>query len=373
MIQSTARANFAARLFAQLSSTRADENVFCSPLSLEIALAMCAAGARGETRESLCDLLGLPEDLEEQNQQYARLLSSWSDQRQIELVIANAVWGQHGFTFQQEFNANIAEYYQAVFEAIDFRVPIQAVERINAWTNAKTRAKIKKLLEPDMIKEDTQLVLTNAIYFLGEWENTFEKKMTREARWLGGSEARDVSMMSRTGGYLYYETDEFQAVNIPYKGRHLSMLVVLPRKVDGLASLERDWIRRGLFKQTTAGFDSETVALFLPRFKVESSFRLRSVLCAMHADLPFSPEADFSGISDEPMMISEVVHKAFAEVDEKGTEAAAATAVIMSRSAGAAPRPPDPIIFRADHPFLFFIWDRTDSSVYFSGRMVEPS
>jgi serpin B len=357
---SAARSNFAARLRDRLSETNAGENFFFSPLSIEIALAMCAAGARGATRDALADLLGLPDDVDEQNQNYARLLGSFggSSNRAVELVIANAIWCQ---------------YYRGLCTEINFRSPRQAVETINTWVSDQTRQKIKNLLTPELINADTELVLTNAIYFKGEWENQFEQKMTRNERWLGRDGAPDIPLMRRTGGYLYYSSDEFQAVNLPYKGRQLSMLVVLPRKMDGLAALESQWTKRGLLQKVIAGFDSETVHLSLPRFKVESSFELKPLLIAMHAELPFSDEADFGGISAEPLKISEVVHKAFAEVNERGTEAAAATAVLMMRTTGPGTRPPEPKVFRADHPFLFFIWDRKTGDVFFSGRLLDPS
>jgi serpin B len=172
---------------------------------------------------------------------------------------------------------------------------------------------------------------------------------------------------------------------MPYKGRQLSMLVVLPKKqggllsllrgrmTDGLAALERKWVAQGTYQQVTASLHSEDVIVSLPRFKMETEFLLKPVLCDLHAELAFSDEADFRGIGDEPLKISEVVHKAFVEVNEEGTEAAAATAVLMPRCAGLAGPTSPPRVFKADHPFLFFIRDRKTNAVLFSGRVLDPA
>ena len=249
--------------------------------------------------------------------------------------------------------------------------PDEAVKAINAWVSTKTRARIKELINRDVLNGDTRLILTNAIYFKGRWESVFEKSATRDEDW-HSPKTSNVPMMHQKGGYLYYEGDDFQAVNLPYKGRQLSMLVVLPRKTDGLAALETRWATQQTFRQVTEGFDSESVILSLPRFKIEMEFKLKPVLCALHADLAFSDDADFSGIADEPLKISEVIHKAFVEVNEEGTEAAAATVVVMALCAGVSSRPPEPKVFKADHPFLFFIWDRKTNTLFFSGRVLDP-
>ena len=179
-------------------------------------------------------------------------------------------------------------------------------------------------------------------------------------------------MMHRRGGYLYCEGDGFQALDVPYTGGRLSMLVVLPRLNNGLASLEKQWAAGGAYRQVTEGLDHEgTVLVSLPCFKMETDFKLKPVMCALGAELAFSDEADFGGIGEEPLKISEVVHKAFVEVNEEGTEAAAATAVSMTRLSTVRPSP-QPKVFKADHPFLFFVRDRNTNAVLFSGRVLDP-
>jgi serpin B len=365
---------FANRLYEKLVESAPDENLFFSPFSIQVALAMCAVGARGETRGALTNLIGAPDDVDDQNQLYADLLLSiCSDgSRPTTLVTANAIWAQRGITFVPAFADAIAQYYDGVFREVNFqKEPKNAVAAINTWVSAKTNERINDLLSIDMIKADTRLVLTNAIYFKAKWEKVFPKSNTKDEPWYGPDGQTTVPLMHKQEGLLHYETDDFQAVNIPYKGRQLSMLVVLPRREDGLAALERLWIEQDLFAQVTKGFDDETVNIWLPRFKVEASFELGEILCAMGAEIAFSDLADFTGIARGPLKISEVVHKAFVEVTEDGTEAAAATAVLMMRSMGLG-RAPEPIEFRADHPFMFCIWNRKTDVIFFSGRVVNP-
>ncbi len=372
----TVSSDFASRLYDKLAGSQAGKNLFLSPFSIQVALAMCAVGAKGETRKVMADLIGAPESVEEQNRQYARLLKSvqGDGDRPFQLVTANALWGQQGYHFKPDYQKAIADFYDGAFHEVNFRAqPDEAVRTINAWVSDKTREKIKELVKRDFINDDTRLVLTNAIYFKGQWDEAFEKATTHDEDWHGHGGTRKVPMMHQRGGYLYCESDGFQPLDLPYKGEQLSMLVVLPRKKDGLATLETKFAAAGTFETVTAALDHEgTVILSLPRFKMETEFKLKPVLCGLYAELAFSDEADFSGIGEEPLKISEVVHKAFVEVNEEGTEAAAATAVGMVLCA-AVMRPVAPKVFQADHPFLFFIRDRKTNAVLFSGRVLDPT
>jgi serpin B len=372
----TAPNDFATHLYDKLAETQAGKNLFLSPFSIQVALAMCAAGARGETRRVLADLIGAPESVEEQNRQYALLLRSvhGNGDRPFQLVTANALWGQQGFHFKPDFQRAIADSYDGAFHEVNFQDrPDEALRTINAWVSAKTREMIRELVKRDFIGDDTRLILTNAIYFKGRWEKVFEEADTRDEDWHGPSGTGKVPMMYPRGSYLYFDGGSFQALDLPYQGWQLSMLVVLPRTKDGLASLERQWAGGTTYRQVTDGLDHEgTVIVSLPRFKLEMEFRLKPVLCGLHAELAFSDEADFGGIGEEPLKISEVVHKAFVEVNEEGTEATAATAVGMLMCAGVIGPPPRTVVFRADHPFLFFIRDRDTNAVLFSGRVLDP-
>lgn len=370
----SSRSDFATRLYDKLAGTQAGRNLFLSPFSIRVALAMCAVGAKGETRQELVDLIGAPENVDEQNQQYARLLKSvYGDgKRPVELVIVNALWGQDGYHFRSAFQEPIADFYDGALHVVNFHGKSEeTVKTINAWVSDKTRSRIREFVRQDFIGEDTRLLLTNAIYFKGQWEKVFEKSDTRDENWHGPRTCK-VPTMHQTGGFLYYEGDDCQAVNLPYKGRQLSMMIVLPKRKDGLAMLEKRWASQQTFRQVTAGLDPETVIVSLPRFKIEAEFKLKPALCALHADVAFSDYADFTGIGDEALKLSEVIHKAFVEVNEEGTEAAAATAMGMVLSTGLGSRPPEPKVFKADHPFLFLIWDRKTNTVFFSGRVMDP-
>jgi serpin B len=371
----TARSDFATRLYDKLAGTQAGKNLFLSPFSIRVALAMCAVGARGETRKVMADLIGAPESVEEQNRQYADLLKSVNGEgeRPFQLVTANALWGQQGYHFKPDFKKTIAAFYDGAFNEVNFvALPDEAVKTVNAWVSDKTREKIKELIQRDFINDDTRLILTNAIYFKGQWVELFDRADTRDEDWHGPNGISKVPMMHQRSGYLYYEGSGFQALDIPYKGRQLSMLIVLPRKKDGLASLESQWAGGNTYRQVTDGLrHEETVLASLPRFTLETEFKLKRVLCALGAQLAFSDSADFSGVGDEPLKIAEVIHKAFVEVNEEGTEAAAATAVGMVLEAAFRPTT-EPIVFKADHPFLFFITDRDTRAVLFSGRVLDP-
>jgi serpin B len=373
---STVRGEFAARLYDKLAATRAGKDLFLSPFSIRVALAMCAAGAKGETRKVLIDLIGAPESVDEQNRQYARLLKSLHGvgERPFQLVTANALWGQQGCHFKPDYKKTVADFYDGAFHEVNFRAqPDEAVKAINTWVSDKTRAKIKALIERDVIEDDTRLILTNAIYFKGQWEREFERADTRDEDWHGPNGTGKVPTMHQSGGYMYYEGEGFQALELPYKGRQLSMLVVLPATKNGLPSLERRWASGDAYRQVTEDLDHEGLVLVsLPRFKLDTEFRLKPVLCGLYAELAFSDGADFSVIADESLKVSEVVHKACVEVNEEGTEAAAATGVRMVLSTGVGGPLLQPKVFKADHPFLFFIRDRKTNAVLFSGRVLDP-
>src|SRR5262249_48017418 len=199
-----------------------------------------------------------------------------------------------------------------------------------------------------------------------------DRARTTDEDWHGPNGISKVPMMHRKGGYYhYYQGDGFQALDMPYEGFELSMLIVLPTQEDGLAALEPRFASEGLYQQLVDGlYQEEEITVSLPRFTVEAEFSLKPVLCALGAELAFSDKADFSGIGEEPLQISEVVHKAFVEVNEEGTEAAAATAVSMGLCAVTPAT--EPVVFNADHPFLFFIKDRYTNAVLFCGRVLDP-
>ena len=366
----TTGADFATRLYDRLASAQAGKNLFLSPFSIQVALAMTAAGAKGETRRALADLIGAPANVDEQNRHYAEWLKAIHGESKQQLATANALWTQQGYRFKPEYKKAIADFYDGTFNEVNFlSAPDQAVKTINAWVESKTAGKIKGLFRRDLITADTRLILTNAIDFKGKWDSEFDKNDTLDEDWHGNSSVRKVPMMQQRGGFLYCENDDLQALDLPYQGQELSMLLVLPRKQNGLAALESKWAAANTYRQVTDSLSHEdTIIASIPRFKMEAEFILSSALCEMGAGLAFSDKADFSGIGAEPLKISEVIHKAFVEVNEEGTEAAAATGVVARKCAIGQTK-----VFRADHPFLFFIRHRNTNAVLFGGRLQEPN
>ena len=369
------RSDFAIRLYEKVAENETGKNLFLSPFSIQVALAMCAAGARGETRKVLTNLIGAPDDAEEQNRLYAALLNSVAGgaDRPFELLTANALWVQHGFRLKAAYQNAIADFYGGSLNDLDFSArPDEAVKTINSWVSDKTRAKITALVNR-LVIEGALLVLTNAIYFKGKWAHEFAKARTRDEDWYGPSGTIQVPTMHRTDGYSYYEEATFQMLELPYRGGELSMLIVLPRKKDGVAALEQQWAVPGTYEQITSRLHfEETVIVSIPRFKMETQYALKPILCLLGADLAFRDNADFGNISEEPLKISEVVHKAFVEVNEEGTEAAAATAVVAVAACAPSRTMPEPKVFKADHPFWFCIRDRRTNAVLFAGRVLDP-
>lgn len=369
---------FASRLHNQLAFETAGSNLFLSPFSIQVALAMCARGAKGDTRQEMADLLGAPLADKDQDKLYhdlIRHINGDGSDRGFQLVTANALWGQDGSDFHVDYLKAVSDHYDGAFNVVDYiNKPDEAVSTINAWVVEKTKEKIRDLIARDAIDEETRLILTNAIYFKGKWDSEFDKKLTKEENFSKTDlSTTKVQMMHRKDKYDYFEGDGFQAVDLPYKGEQLSMLVVLPKSASGLGPMEIRWHEEGLYSHVTSHLAEEDVILSLPRFKLETEFKLKPVLKALGADLAFSDDADFSAIGEEALKIAEVIHKAFVEVNEEGTEAAAATAVVMMRCTSAYRQPVPPKVFNADHPFLFFIRDRNTNVILFSGHVTNPA
>ncbi|MCK4626665.1 MAG: serpin family protein, partial [Phycisphaerae bacterium] len=290
-----------------------------------------------------------------------------------ELVVANALWGQKGYPFKEEFTKTVKANYDAGLEEVDYVKATEASrKKINAWVEKKTKQKIKNLIPRGVVNPDTRLVLTNAIYFKSNWAEKFNKHATRdEAFTLSADKTVKTPMMRQQKRHGYMETDTFQAVDLMYRYGDLSMTIFLPKKADDLAAFEKTLTARNLTKWL-GQFKRETVQLTLPKFKFTSQFSLPETLKKMGMTDAFSEAAaDFSGMTTaDKLFISDVIHKAFVAVDEEGTEAAAATAVIMALEA--APRPKQPKVFKADHPFVFMIRHRATGSILFMGRVMNP-
>jgi len=363
---------FALDLYAQLKNE--EGNLFLSPYSISTALAMTFAGARENTEKQMADVLHFTLGQRRLHSTFSSLETQLKDyvKEGIELNIANALWLQTGYNFLKDFLELTEEHYDAGLNHVDFAKDSEAArKKINIWVEQKTNDRIQKLIKPGMINVLTRLVLTNAIYFKGEWESQFEEGLTQENPFYITPETTvDVPMMNQEDRFKYFESDELQVLEIPYKGNDLSMVILLPIKKDGLTELEnsvntdrlQEWMNVLAWRQVT---------VFFPKFTMTCEFQLRSALADMGMPIAFTEEADFSGMTGEKdLFISRVVHKTFVDVSEEGTEAAAATGVMMEISEQILL---PPAVFRADHPFIFMIRDNHSGSILFIGRVVDPS
>jgi len=367
---------FACDLYGRLSGEKG--NLFLSPYSVSSALAMTWAGARGETAAEMAAALELPPGWQTAPDEAHAAFAAFSGRLNAEgkpyaMAVANSLWGQKGYEFVPGFLALLARQYGAGLEQVDFAKNAEGARKtINAWVEKKTKDRIKDLIPPGTLQALTRLVLVNAIYFKGTWESPFEKRATRAAEFfVGAGRTVRVPTMRQTEHVRYAEAADAQAVELPYKGGDLAMVILLPKAKGGLAALEKGLTAETLAKRLEA-LEVENVAVSLPRFTMTWSAGLAKTLVAMGMARAFDgTKADFTGINagKEPFWIAEVIHKAFVEVNEEGTEAAAATAVVMT--GGAAPA--EPVEFRADHPFLFLIRDTTSGAILFMGRVADPT
>ena len=366
---------FAFDLYGRLRSQEKG-NLFFSPQSISTALAMTYAGARGETAAEMARTMhfSLPQDRLPAG--YAALLGALrggSGTRSYRLSIANRLWGQRGVSFLEPFIAVTRTSYGAELGLADFKTDAEGARgEINGWVAQETEQKIRDLIPAGVLGPDTRLVLANAIYFRGDWARQFEKSGTHEQPFhVSGGPPVGVPLMfaKLPAGFATRPDAAMKVLELPYKGDDLSMLVLLPDAMDGLAAVEANLTAENVRRWTT-GLARQDVLVFLPRFSVESGFGLGTTLAAMGMPQAFSDRADFSGMNGKrDLSISAVLHKARVDVDEQGTEAAAATGVAVGIRAM---RPEEPPTFRADHPFVFFIRHNPTGAILFLGRVTNP-
>ena len=364
------------KLVEQLEGQEA--NLFYSPYSISLALAMTYAGARGETAEQMADTLQF---LLEQaslhptfNWLDAELAkrgegAQGKDGEGFRLNIVNAIWGQKDYEFLPAFLDVLAENYGAGLRIMDFMTETEKSRlAINDWVSKQTEGRIEDLIPPGAIDALTRLVLTNAIYFNAAWEHPFDEKITADGPFylLDGGQA-SVPMMKQTESFGYTEGEEYQAVELPYDGGELSMVILLPEA--GQFEAFEKTLNAQQVSDIISGLQPTEVALTMPKFEFDSEFSLKDTLAGMGMPIAFSSAADFSGMTGKrELAISDVVHKAFVAVDEAGTEAAAATAVIVGLTAV-----PEPLVeVTVDRPFIFLIRDIETGAILFVGRVMNP-
>jgi len=364
---------FAVDLYSQLR--KQPGNLFFSPESISTAFAMAYAGASGQTASQMAATLHFTLPPDRLHPAMGALIAGLNAPHAgYQLSVADALWAEKDYTFLPAFLKLTNDDYAAGFRPMDFKTaPDASRATINHWVEQKTNDKIKDLLPSGSIKPNTRLVLTNAIYFKGDWETQFKKTDTRDEDFhVSASQTVKAPLMHLSPRIAYFNGDTFQAVAIPYKVGELSMLVFLPNDIDGLPAFEQSFTPANAQKWLDQVSASTKVILTLPKFKMTSQFELSEALSALGMRDAFHGSADFSGMTGKrDLFISAAVHKAFVDVNEEGTEAAAATGIIMRSMAMAREVPP--VVFRADHPFLFLIRDNKSGSILFVGRVTDPT
>ena len=353
------------------------ENLVFSPYSISLAFSMAYAGAHGETETQMARTLGyLPQETQHPafnalDRRVSQPAGADGDSgTPFQLNVANAVWGQLGYPFEGFYLDTLARHYGAGLQTVDFRQTVAATEEINDRVSGETEGRIEDLLPPETIDPDTRMVLTNAIYFNASWSYKFEESATEDGPFtLPGGDEVTVPMMRQAWKFPYAEGADYQAVRLPYKGDAADMLIILPGQ--GSFGRVEQRLSGALLEELNGRLTESQVKLTMPRFDFETDLKLVDLMKGLGMPLPFDPyEADLSGITKkERLYIYEALHKATITVDEKGTEAAAATAILDMPVSGGGP----PKTMTLDRPFIFAIHDRETGAILFLGRVTDPS
>ena len=367
----TQSSKFALEIYKQFAGEN-ENNIFFSPLSISIAMGMTYAGSEGETKEQIAQVFNFP--LNDKN--LHRELGSTQSQivsrgsKGVEISIANQLWADKQYKFKCSYLRGVKRAYGAPVKRMTFRTnPDDCRLEINKWVEQQTRDRIKDLLPGGSITDMTSLVLTNAIYFKGQWDVKFKEENTKQGTFITLSRKEvPVDMMNIQEKFNLYQGDGVQLIELPYAGKEFSMLVLLPNEGKSLKDVEKKLALDNLNNYLDLMAQSD-VLLSLPKFKFDAEFELKTVLSRMGMPIAFSNRADLSRMSgNKELKIDEVYHKAFVEVSEEGTEAAAATAVVIVRKSVTIP-----VEFNANRPFIFIIRENLSGNILFMGRVTNPN
>ena len=364
-------AAFALRFHGEVLRRSPTENVFVSPISAYLALAMAASGAAGPTRDEMAGALELQGWSRDDIDRGCRILLKWlqGGEAKVRLEVANSAWLRQDYSFHAAYVKQLEDYYQAEAATLDFKNP-KSLERVNAWASDHTHGKIPKAAPPSFSPLDV-LLLINAVYFKGTWEHEFKKEDTRyEDFILADGKKRPLPFMRRTGPYEFLGEEGFQAIRIPYgEKKRIGLYIFLPQGGQSLLQLHEQLAPRWTALKTK--FASEPVVLQLPRFKLDFAVNLNGALAALGMKTAFTREADFSMMSPKgkDLTLSEVQQTTFVEVSEEGTEAAAVTTILVAAKSA---EPRKPRVFRVDRPFFCAIVDDTTGAFLFTGAIVDP-
>jgi serine protease inhibitor len=364
-----ANTKFGFKLFQEVLKQDSNKNVFVSPTSIAIALSMTYNGASGETQQAMAKALELQgmslPDINQANEALKATLEKADPD--VQLAIANSLWAKQGIPFKPEFLQSNQQFYKAKVTELNFSSP-DATKTINGWVKENTRGKIDRII--NQIQPNDVLFLINAVYFKGNWSKQFDKSQTTERPfYLSNGTQKQHPMMSQSGKYRYYENETLQAVSLPYGKGRLSFYVFLPKKNTNLKTFEQQLSLEN-WQQWMNQFQMRSGSIQLPRFKFDYDIQLNNALKALGMETAFSNQANFSNMTSASVAIDEVKHKTFVEVNEEGTEAAAATSVGMVLTS--APMPQEPFQMVVDRPFFCAIRDNETGTILFMGSIQEP-
>ena len=374
-IRDLAKSNnaFAAKFYASLAKDNPGRNIFFSPYSISTAFSILYAGASSDTARQIAETFSFSTDTEKLASSFSELqknLNTYNQQQVALFSVANAVWIRDDFKLNPQYSDLIKKSYETELSTSDFKEPEAVRTKINEWVSEKTAKNISELFAKGDLNGTPELVLANAVYFKGRWRNAFNKNSTRAGKFsVSSSTLVNVRMMHQKKNFSYSEKDNVQVIELPYSNGELSMLVILPKDAGGLATLEQGLTIEKINRFSQNLWDKE-VSLNFPKFKISYRINLKDSLKKEGVLDAFGPKADFSLMAEgKSLFITNALHKAFAEVDEEGTEAAASTAVQMSLTAKREIIPE----FNADRPFLFIIRENQYGSILFMGRITDPS
>lgn len=355
-------------------------NVLFSPYSLSSALAMVYAGAEKNTKEEIKKTLHFSLDPDKSALAFSSLtkdLTTNNDEslNHPELKIANSLWFQEGIRIKPDFMNLILHDYEGAVLQIDFHKGADQARKINKWIESHTKNKIKNLFQPNDFKKDTRLVIVSVIHMKAKWKKVFSEENTKDSLfYLSDGKTVPIRFMEATGSYPLLIRKGFSMLELPYKGGvdspELALYIILPDKINGLSDIENR-MDSGMLRELFDGLQEQRVNLFIPKYKLEETLNVNDLLKHMGMGEAFTDKADFSGITgNRDLKIDKVIHKTFLDIDEKGTEAAAATGISMNTTAIYSPE--KPYIFRADRPFIFMIADKKTKSILWMGRLENP-
>jgi len=360
--------------FYDVIKQESSDNLFISPYSIFVAVSMAYEGSNGNTYEEMKNILNIPQNDSAVEASFGKLYNLLNQNLEgYKINTANAFWANKNYEFLDEYLNLLESYYMAEANNLDFSKNVEAAEIINSWVEEQTNGKITDLIQSSSLSELTKLVLTNAIYFKGDWEKQFDVDNTYEEDFnLSSGNKVKVDMMKFTGDeaiFNYTDTEMLQILELAYHGNDLSMLIILPKEnnieaIESILTLDN-------IEEWRSSLSERNIDIYIPKFEFKTKYSLNSALQTMGINDAFIPgDADFSGMDGtHDLFINEVIHKAYVKVDEEGTEAAAATGITI----GVTSINPDVDEFKADHPFIFLIQHKETGAVLFLGKVMDPS